>query len=416
MFLWKNWGKKLSCKVIVTKYRDGICTGLFRDGKAVELSYSPKESKFLLGNIYIGKVTNVVKNIQAAFVEIEDGVTGYLSLEQNQDPYFTVKTNSSRVVSQDELLVQIEREAVKTKAPSLTSKIRFTGKYLVLTYGKSGIGFSNKLTKEQKAAMLPVIKPYESREYGWIVRTNCRDAAKEEIVADANRLLTRYQELFAQAQHRPCRTCLYRAPDAWLKQITNFYSSDYEEILTDDPVLFDEIHDFLMQYQMEDLHKLSLYKDRLLPLIKLYSVESAFEEALKERIWLKSGGYLVIQPTEALTVIDVNSGKYDGKKQLQDTFLKINLEAARETARQLRLRNLSGIVIVDFINMESKEHQKTVMEELRAALKNDPKKAVLVDMTPLGLVEITRKREDKPLHEKILQNSEKKVDVRKTIC
>ena len=146
---------------------------------------------------------------------------------------------------------------------------------------------------------------------------------------------------------------------------------------------------------------MSFYEDRLLPLGKLYSLDKAFEEAQSERVWLKSGGYLVIQPTEALTVIDVNTGKYEGKKNTEEAFFRINREAAQESARQIRLRSLSGIIIIDFINMEEKEHQETVLEELKNAVKTDPVRPVLVDMTPLGLVEVTRKRQYRSLKEQL---------------
>lgn len=147
------------------------------------------------------------------------------------------------------------------------------------------------------------------------------------------------------------------------------YKEDLSEIVTDDPILHEKIQDYLEQYQKEDLDKLRFYQDPVLPLIKLYSLESALDGALKERVWLKSGGYLIIQPTEALTVIDVNTGKFDGRRQKQDTFLKINLEASKEIARQLRLRNISGIIVIDFINMEDDACRRQLMEtfEFRAA-------------------------------------------------
>ena len=152
---------------------------------------------------------------------------------------------------------------------------------------------------------------------------------------------------------------------------------------------------------MKRYHKLTFYQDKLQPLYKKYPVETAIEEALRERIWLKSGGYLVIQMTEALTSIDVNTGKYDGKKQSEETFLKINLEAAKEAARQMRLRNLAGIIIIDFINMKKEENNEYLLSEMRKFLRQDPVLTVLVDMTPLGLVEITRKRTRKTVAEQM---------------
>jgi len=165
--------------------------------------------------------------------------------------------------------------------------------------------------------------------------------------------------------------------------------------------LYEALADYLKEYQPWDLQKLRLYEDHLLPMPKLYNLEKALEEALRERVWLKSGAYLVIQPTEALTVIDVNTGKFEASKKKQQTFRKINQEAAREIARQLRLRNLSGIIVADFIDMENPDDKYALIETLRQELKKDPVKTVLVDMTPLGLVEITRKKVRKTLQEQL---------------
>ena len=171
--------------------------------------------------------------------------------------------------------------------------------------------------------------------------------------------------------------------------------------MTDDRILYEELFSYLSEYQPEDLNKLQFYDQEAPSLNSLYGIAGALENALRERVWLKSGGYLVIQPTEALTVIDVNTGKYQGRKKQQDTFLKINKEAATEIARQLRLRNLSGIIIADFIDMEAQEDQKALMDYLASELKHDPVKTTLVDMTALGLVEITRKKTQKSLFEQV---------------
>ena len=166
--------------------------------------------------------------------------------------------------------------------------------------------------------------------------------------------------------------------------------------------MYSEIKEYLETYQKEDLHKLKLYSDPMLPLIKLYGIETKLENALKEKVWLKSGGNLIIQPTEALTVIDVNTSKaVTGKKNVEETFFKLNLEAAKEIAKQIRLRNLSGIIIVDFIDMKKEENKECLLNTLNEYLKQDPVKTMLIDMTALNLVEITRKKIRKPLYEQI---------------
>ena len=187
----------------------------------------------------------------------------------------------------------------------------------------------------------------------------------------------------------------------YLDLIKGARAGDLEEILTDSREVYEKVQTYLEGFQPEDLDKLTFYQDKLQPLYKKYPVEASIDEALRERIWLKSGGYLVIQMTEALTSIDVNTGKYDGKKQSEETFLKINLEAAKEAARQMRLRNLAGIIIIDFINMKKEENNECLLSEMRKFLRQDPVLTVLVDMTPLGLVEITRKRTRKTVAEQM---------------
>lgn len=179
------------------------------------------------------------------------------------------------------------------------------------------------------------------------------------------------------------------------------YGDTLEEIVTDLPAILAELGEYLGEYQKEDAEKLRLYEDRLLSLHKLYSLERALDNAAKEKVWLPSGGFLMIQQTEAFVAVDVNTGKYTGKKKQQETYRKINLEAAREIAAQLRLRNLSGIILIDFINLERKEHQEELLNVLKKYLRRDPVHTVLVDMTKLNIVEVTRKKVRKSLAEEI---------------
>ena len=172
-----------------------------------------------------------------------------------------------------------------------------------------------------------------------------------------------------------------------------------DEIVTDQTDLFEELKRYLGEYQKEDLGKLRFYEDRLLPLSKLYSLNTVMERALSRQVWLKSGGYLVIDPTEAMTVIDVNTGKYSGKKNSAETIRMINLEAAEEIGRQMSLRNLSGIILVDFIDMDKKENREELLERMREICRRDPIRTTVVDMTALNLMEITRKKLKKPLME-----------------
>lgn len=394
-------------KLLITRWRDQILTALTENGKCRSLNLEPAEKTGILGNIYIGKVKNIVKNINSAFIDLGNGLTGYYSLTDNKTHLFTdaaAKTQDShRPLRQgDEILVQVERDAVKTKDPVLTSNLNFTGKYLVLTQGKKQIGFSGKIRdKAWKQHMQNLLEKETAGSFGLIVRTNAREAGEEEILQELELLAKRRQTLLASASHRTCYSLLASSEPSYISSIRDTYTSELEAVVTDDKDCYEAVRQYLEENQPEDLEKLSFYEDPMLSLSKLYSLETALEQALGKHVWLKSGGYLVIEPTEALTVIDVNTGKYAGKKTQAETIFKINQEAAAETARQLRLRNLSGIIVVDFIDMETEEERLRLMSLLERELLKDPVKTVLVDMTRLGLVEITRKKVKRPLAEQV---------------
>lgn len=390
----------MESKLIVVRKDRQILTALTENGKVCALSCYGEEEQSLLGNIYIGRVQKIVKNIGAAFIEIEKGFPCYYPLNDCETPIYTKKINSPVMVAGDEVLVQVNREAHKTKPPSLTTNLNFTGKYLVLTTGALRVGVSSKLDGGTRNRLKALISTIADGKYGFIVRTNAKDAQESEILKEAGYLISLCEDTIEKAKYRSAFTHIYQTSSPWLSQLRDTYGCGLS-VVTDDEALYGQMQEYLQAMQPEDLPRLSMYEDKLLPLSKLYSLEKAFKDALSERVWLKSGAYLVIQPTEALTVIDVNTGKYESKKKKQDTFLKINLEAAQEIARQLRLRNLSGIIIADFINMDTPEAKETLMHALKEFLHRDPVKTVLVDMTALNLVEITRKKVRKSLAEQM---------------
>lgn len=374
------------------------------EGETVQLNLEPEAESSILGNIYIGKVKNIVKNIGAAFVEIGDGSMGYLNLSENCIHYASETAPERPLRAGDEIVVQVERDAVKTKAPVLTGNLNFTGRFLVLTAGKRQLGFSAKLTDtEWKKEIKPILEAEKEDDFGIIVRTNAPEASADEILDELKRLKARYRRVMADAGHRTCYSLLYRTPPTYLSDIRDSFHGSLEAIITDERDIWESVRSYLEEFQPEDLPKLTLYDDVLLPLAKLYKVEKSIEEALGKRVWLKSGGYLVIEPTEALCVIDVNTGKYSGKKNLHDTIMKINKEAAVEIARQLRLRNLSGIIIIDFIDMETEADQKELLIVLSRAVSRDPVKTSVVEITKLNLVEVTRKKIRRPFYEQAAQ-------------
>ena len=422
-------------QLIVTKWKDRSLTALLSDGHCRSLTLESGDES-LLGNIYIGKVKNVVKNINAAFIDLGGGKTGYFSLAENPVPLYVDELNrmysysgqepdsalvksARKLKAGDELLVQVSRDALKTKDPSVTCCLNFPGTYMVLTVGKPQIGFSAKIKDNiWKERVREALLAHKDERFGLIVRTNGAAASIDTLCAETEKLKQQMEELFARAACRTCYSLLEQGTPPYIQSLRDAKKGTLSEIITDVPEYANKIEAWLEEEKEADkeqkenqppadknesinqaVPKLSLYTDENLPLMKLYRLESVLKSASDRRVWMKSGGYLVIEPTEALTVIDVNTGKYTGKKTPAETILKINLEAAHEVARQLSLRNLSGIIIVDFIDMESKEDQETLMRTLGEELSRDPVKTILVDMTRLGLVEITRKKVRRPLHE-----------------
>lgn len=392
----------------------GILSLLLTNGRLTELSVWPAESEQAaapLNGIYVGKVMNVAKNINAAFVELTKGQRAFLPLSHAENACILNRKADGRVLAGDELLVQVEREAVKTKEPVLTMEISIAGRYAVVFPGKERgrLQFSGKLSDEERLSIARACSEAGITEEilascSLIVRTNAAelsDCGYEPLIAEAKALLALASALWQTAGTRTCYSCLYRPESGFLTAVRDTPQEQYEEILTDDKQLYEQLHAWLERSYPEVLGRLRLYEDTSLSLASLYGLPKKLREALEKRVWLKSGGYLVIEPTEALTVIDVNSGKYTGKKGMRDTFRLINREAALEIARQLRLRNLSGIILVDFISMDNKEDERELLHLLSAELKKDPVRTAVVDMTALGLVELTRKKVRRSLYEQL---------------
>ena len=392
-------------KILIEKTEGQIRTFFLENDEIVEIHCAPADEesagRHLLGNIYVGKVKNIVPNIGAAFVEIESGVNCYYDMKDAEHAVFTHKIGKKPLCIGDELVVQISKEAVKTKAPTVTGNISFTGRYAVLTHGNTRIGVSSKIPKKVREEYKERLRQFQNDRFGIIVRTNAKDAPFQDVLDEISRLKAEYEKIMSAAPTRVCCCCLRSAPPSYISDLKNVYMEGMEEIIVGDPELYTRIQAFFAAEIPEKEDLLRLYDDSAFPLGKLYSTQTAIEKALREKVWLRNGGYLVIQPTEALTVIDVNSGKSAGKGKNEEGILKINLEAAREAARQIRLRNLSGIIIIDFINLESEENVGLLLKEFRMRLAGDPIQTTLVDITPLNLVEVTRKKVHRPLYEQI---------------
>lgn len=376
--------------------QDRLCSFLLEDDRLAEVRVW-QDSPSLLGNIYVGKVKNILNNIEAAFVEIEGSRICFLPFSEVQTPVLTNRVYEGRLLAGDEILVQVKKDAVKTKDPVLTAKLSVTGQYAALALdGGHGVRYSHKLDEEAKERAKTALSPVKMPSgMTLIVRTQTQELSDMTLLTrEVLSLQERAKRLLTIGKTRTVFSLISEEQPGYLRHLQ-------ECRIKPDKIVTDEISVYTALQNSPEAGGtlLSFYREEALSLCSLYGLAAKLEEAVCKKVWLKSGGYLVIEPTEALTVIDVNSGKYAGKKKTEETFSVINEEAALETARQLRLRNLSGIIIVDFISLERKEDSRRLLSLLREACSRDPVPVRVVDMTPLGLVEITRKKIERPLSE-----------------
>ena len=371
-----------------------IDTNLFRlalleNGEPVEFYVERKQTESLVGNVYAGRVETVVPNLQAAFVDIGTGKNGYLYYGNTRAASGVEKEN--RPKAGDTLVVQVEKDAVGTKGAVLTRNISFTGKFLALLPNEGGeIGVSRKITNEaERRRMQEIMEELLPSDCGAIVRTNGAGRSKEEFQKELESLLQKWQSV-KQAEYRKAPALLWQENIPVLKAARDFYSADLDSVVVNDKETY-ELLAATGDFSGEGQPKLELYEEKT-PLLASFYAESKLEKALSQKVWLKSGGYLVIEETEACVVIDVNSAKAAGRGDLEKMILKTNLEAAEEAAKQMRLRNLSGIIIIDFIDMVQEESRNILTKTLKAAVEKDRVKTVVVGMTELGLMQVTRKK------------------------
>ncbi len=391
---------------------------LYEKGKAVEIALDRKKEG-LLHSIHLAKVKHIVKNIDAAFLEIagnKERDLVYYSLQENRRHIFLNAKRDSVLHEGDEIMVQITKESSKTKQAVASSHIHLTGSYVVLSRGGDKVKFSSKIKdkefKEKFTKAYSAFVEAERESCGGLVvtlRTNAYGKTDfGEIFAEIKALAAQLFSLLQKASYMQAPAQL-REGDSLIKRYIQSYYKDLEEVLAEDEELLQRLSEDSQIRQLQHREGLLLrhYRDREVALYKLYSLESLLEQVLSKKVWLSSGAYLVIEYTEALTVIDVNTGKNVSKKENAETVLATNVEAALESARQIRLRNLSGIILIDFINMRGEEQRQRIREALNGVFAKDRQKTRALDFTSLDLAQITRQRSDKPLWEVFKNKGEK---------
>lgn len=367
-----------------------------------------------IGNIYVAKVQNIAANIGAAFVEIQKGILTFLPLSEAKYALLTNRKADGALKMGDELLVQLVKEPVKTKPAGVSTKLSLAGAYTVIelpgkepvskraadeTAMEGSIRISSKLGTKYHH-LYQNLEPLQeiSKRFHIIIRTNAAKASDTaDVVREAEELASKMRHILEIGDKRVVFSCLYQSEPEYITFIKNCYREEYDEIITDKKEIYDQIR------SLNELQGIALrfYEDDRLPLYKLYSIETRLQELTGKKVWLKSGAYIIIEQTEALIAIDVNTGKYESRKAPEETYLKINLEAAGAIATALRARNLSGMILVDFINMKKKEHTEQLTSYMKSLLKNDSVPAYVVDITGLGLMEITRQKKNKSFAEQM---------------
>lgn len=370
-----------------------------------------------IGNIYIGRVEKVVKNIQSAFIRLDEDHVGYLPL--NDKPAMvlnrTLPKGLPSIAEGDKVLVQVEQEALKMKQARVTGNISLAGNYAALDLLTGMVGVSNKIRNAERVEELKTMVSSDM-PYGVIFRTACEQARNDAIRAELQQLSTQMDQIIHKAEYERNTGLIQGGKTEYLAIMEEYGWARIDEIQTDNKVIYEELYakkNFVTSINApsdqnyvpgnnSDVNqpRLLYYEDEY-PLYKLLSLEIEITHLLDRRVWLKSGGFLVIEPTEAMVVIDVNTGKSIGKKRQEEHLLKVNEEAAVEIAKQLRLRNLSGIILVDFINMKQPESRDKLIRTLKSVLHKDKVPSRFVDVTALELYEITRKKIRRPLYEMI---------------
>ena len=352
------------------------------------------------GNIYLGRVQNVLPGMEAAFVDISTPKNAVLYRSDVQwDGSGTKKKNAQPRIedmlkNKQMILCQVTKNPIAHKGARLTQEVSLPGRFVVLIPNSSTYGISKRLPEEERKRLRNILDKVKPAEHGLIVRTAAEDITAEELRRDLARLIQQWDDIEKLAKNQNKPTMLYREPDLSLRIIREEFNKDYRSVIIDDRALYDEVSDYVSSITPALAERVEFYDPdtELLPMFERHHIREQLRRAVDSKVWLASGGSLIIEHTEALTVIDVNTGKNVGSRSLEETVYRNNLEAADEVARQLRLRDIGGIIVIDFVDMEVKSNRDDVINRFREALSRDKTRTQVYDISELGLVEMTRKR------------------------
>lgn len=378
---------------------------ILEDGKLVELFVERPENERLVGDIHLGRVANVMKGMQAAFVDIgqtQDAFLHFSDIGESIREYSSIidfdngegfhRFNKDHLKEGHEILVQIIKEPISNKGARLTTEISLPGRFLVLVPNQNLIGVSKKiLSQREKRRLRRLARTLRPENFGVIIRTVAEGKDEKSLKADLDALVQTWRKIKNKVKKATPPMLIHKDMGMASSIIRDLFTQDVTKVVVDSRPLFNEIKSYLKDISPQLIDKVEFY-NKSEPLFDAFSIESDIEKSLARKVWLKIGGYLIFDSTEALVAIDVNSGKYVGHSDHEHNSLRINLEAAREIARQLRLRDLGGIIVIDFIDMQDPKNRKKVYDELKRELKRDRAQSSVAAISDFGLMQMTRER------------------------
>jgi ribonuclease E len=382
--------------MVITEHgeRDQIAVLESRD--LVQHYVTRQGARSMVGNVYLGRVQNVLPGMEAAFVDVGRGRNAVLYAgEVNWSPE-DLDGAAPRIEhvlkSGQSVLVQVTKDPIGGKGARLTAQISLPGRYLVLAPNSNVTGVSRRLPDSERRRLKTIYKRIKPDAHGLIVRTAAEGASEEALTSDLERLLQEWAAIEKRAKRAKAPAVLYEEPELTVRAVRDLFTDEeYRELVTDSPRVFHMITDYLRDVAPDLLAKIRLHEGPL-PAFEEFHIVEQIHKGLDRKVWLPSGGYVIIERTEALTVIDVNTGKSVGKTNLEETVVNTNVEAAREIARQLRLRDIGGMIVIDFIDMLLEQNKRKVIDAMKEALAQDKSRSQVFDISPLGLLEVTRKR------------------------
>ncbi len=399
---------------------------LLEDGTIVELHVDRGDDSDIAGNIYKGRVLRVLPGMQAAFVDIGLNQAAFIYVDdvyhnnfKDIERFFALSPEENGTPAEEEalplppqrldfpieellvegqeILVQVAKSPIGTKGARISSHISIPGRFLVLMPSSTHVGISRRIEDEaERARLKQLVHDRRKENFGYIIRTAAEGEGEEKIIYEMGFLATLWENIQRKFAAASTPSLIYQDLSISLRAVRDLLIHEAEKLVIDSKPTYDAVLAFLETYMPSLKGNVVLY-DGAEPVFDAYNLEGDISRALKRKVWLKSGGYILIEHTEALTAVDVNTGRYVGKHNLEETILKTNLEAVKEIAYQVRLRDIGGIIIIDFIDMEKKSNQERVFGAFREALKRDKSKTHVLPMSEMGLIQMTRKRTHEPL-------------------